>query len=155
MNQFWSMVAGAAISTAFSVLGWLVVVRRIERSDRAQDALSQEIRALRDERVKGIETDVVDLRGATEAGFAHAAVARKEIYEGLTWIKTHFVHASQCRSAHEELARQMERFAAASADLVRVEEQVKGVVRQAERLYEQQVAMIQDVARLDERRGGA
>ena len=154
----WAVIA---VGTALiGVTIWLVVRRPVEVSDRTIDGLKRrdeqlerEVTALRDQRVASMEKAFDEHTRIDEARFNQAQASRKSIHEELTNVKTHFVHKTECREAQEGMMRQLEgqveKLAATTQTLARVQERVEITADVNRATSERLTAIGQDLARLE------
>jgi len=141
---------------------WLVeqlfTRRRLAQNERTTkeqsqqiNALSEEIKDLREQRIGRIEKSIEDLTGLMKEEVKHAGQSRRGMHQEITEIRTHFVHKKECGDVHGKQAEQLDRVEALAVDLARVEERQHSTAETMKTISEQQVAIGQDLARLEGR----
>jgi len=122
-----------------------------KEQNRKIDALTEEVDDLRDQRMARIEKNIEDLAGLMKEQAQHANNSRRGIHHELTEIRTHFVHKKECGDAHGKLDDQLVRVESLAVDVARAEERQHSTAETMKTISEQQVALGQDLARLQGR----
>jgi hypothetical protein len=120
MMDITQIAVAAGVQGIVGLLFYFAVNRQVEKVDR----LEKKVDDLSTNRITKIEEDLKDACEKSEKGFAHAAQARKGIYQELEWQKTHFVHVKTCTDAHKTLSDAINRFLAVTNDLARHDEKI-------------------------------
>lgn len=120
-GTLWAAFIGAAVAALGNMLVWFLFRRPMDqwRDETAQ--LTTEVHSLRDQRIVRIEKDLRDHAECNEKAFAAESAARKTIYE---------------------------RIEAAVVDLAHVSERLSSVMSRVEVTTERQIALGEDLAKI-------
>jgi hypothetical protein len=127
------------------------VKRWIDRRDVKLDDLEKEVVGLRDRRIKGVETQVVQQHDEANDRFKAAADSRKELYVRVAAIERDYVQAGVCRQTHHQLIEGQKDFLAAVINLAKVQERTENLARAISEMSERPIQLAQDLARIQER----
>jgi chromosome segregation ATPase len=149
-----SAVVGGAIGFVF----WFIFEREISNQDRAVarqaekiDGLTGEITRLRDDRVARIETDIVDLREENDKRHSVESEKRAKIHDQIAVMQSNYVTQQRLDQELKRVTDELAQFRIAVTDLARVGEQVKMTAAFVAEVNDRQIALAQDLARIQGR----
>jgi hypothetical protein len=135
-----SALVSAVIQGGVGALIWFAVRRNVELVDRLRD------------RIETIESDkIAALSREVKSNSQSEIDGRRRLHEEITFVRTHFVHSKTCEKMMGNVARGMEKFAAAASDLGGIQKATEINTREIGRVAERIAGLSTDLARMEGR----
>lgn len=139
------IVTALATAVANGIIQTAVVFfikRSVKLNDEQIVSLKKSVSSLRDDKFRSLKEHVNKAEQKIDVRLTEATKSRKKIYE-------EYVKKEDCSKMHEPLVKHIERIEYAVVDLARVEEKVSSTARFIEEVNNRQIALGQDLARME------
>ena len=148
MNDVIQIAVGAVINALVGVLIWVTIQRSVDRRDSELDALKNEVKTLRSERVDRLAVDVAELRDNNNTRHAQESESRRGIHQEIALIQRDYITRMQLNDELQRVTEKLTQMESLATDLARVSENVKHATETMRLHQEQQLSLAQDLARL-------
>lgn len=145
-----TVMVTALLQTAIGWLFRMTLLRQVEK----MDALAEEVRKLKDEKVAGIAAALAEHAKLAAQLEERASAARKEVYSRLGSLEKNTVTVAYCRENHREAAGALLEFRDAVVSLAALQADLKNTALFVSEVNQRVIALIQDVAKLEGRTEG-